>query len=163
MTTKADFNAEEWGRVQQGPATAGLMVITAQRGGTLRETVSMAKTYAEAQKEHGSDDLLGELVAAAPQIDRGAFSSAEDLQTRAPQVIGEAVAALEAHATPDEVEAYKRFCLTVAEHAAERTKSGGFLGIGGKRISESESAALDQLATTLGIERMESGPAPAEG
>ena len=69
---------------------------------------------------------------------------------------------IESHATPDEVEAFKRFCLDVGEHAAEATKSGDFLGIGGKRISEKESAALDQIASTLGIERSTESLAPAD-
>jgi len=52
--------------------------------------------------------------------------------------------------------------IEVAEHAAEATKSGGFLGIGGTRISQEESVALDQVASTLGIERFAGGPAPAD-
>ena len=43
MTTKADFTPQEWDLVLEGPPSAGMIVITAQRGGTLRETVSMAK------------------------------------------------------------------------------------------------------------------------
>ena len=50
MTTKADFNAEEWERVLQGPAIAGLIVVAAQRGGTIREGMQMAKEYREARE-----------------------------------------------------------------------------------------------------------------
>ena len=42
MTTKAEFNAEEWQNVAEGPALGGLIVIAAQRGGTIRESVQMA-------------------------------------------------------------------------------------------------------------------------
>ncbi len=52
MTTKADFNGEEWDQISEGPALAGLIVIASQRGGTIRETLAMAKVYAEAQKSH---------------------------------------------------------------------------------------------------------------
>ena len=58
-----------------------------------------------------------------------------------------------AKASPEELDAYKRFTLTVAERAAQADKSGGVLGIGGERVSESESAALDEIAATLGVER----------
>lgn len=164
MTTKADFNAEEWAQVQQAPAIAGLLVIAADRGGTIRESVSMGRAYSEARREHGRGDLLGELVSAAPQLDAKQFSSADDLSTRAPQLLSEAVATVEGKgASAAEVEDFKRFCLSVAEHAATATKSGGVLGIGGKRISEAESAALDRIASTLAIERTTTGPAPAEG
>src|SRR6185503_14777524 len=58
MTGKADFTEEEWKDVLQGPPTAGMMVAMAQRGGTFRETISMAKAYGEARKEHGQSELL---------------------------------------------------------------------------------------------------------
>ena len=45
MTTKAEFNAEEWSKITEGPALAGLIVIASQRGGTIRESLAMAKVY----------------------------------------------------------------------------------------------------------------------
>jgi hypothetical protein len=153
MTTKADFNAEEWQRIVEGPALAGLIVIASQRGGTLRESVQMAKTYSEVREQHGDSDLLGELVSTAPSVEQRQFENADQLRTEGSTRIREAVALLETKATPDEVDAYKRFALTVAERAAEATKSGGVLGIGGERVSEAESTALDEIAATLGVER----------
>jgi hypothetical protein len=153
MTTKADFNAEEWEQVTGGPALAGLIVIAAQRGGTIRETVAMAKVYSAARAEHGDSDLLGELVATPPRVDQKQFTSAEDLRTRGLGLITQAVALVEAKATPEELEAYRAFALTVAQRAAEADKSGGFLGVGGERVTEAESAALDDVAGALGTER----------
>ncbi|HEY0391647.1 MAG TPA: hypothetical protein VGC63_08060 [Solirubrobacterales bacterium] len=54
MTGSADFTAEEWDVVREGPTSAGMIVSTAQRGGTFREVFAMAKVYAEARKEHGT-------------------------------------------------------------------------------------------------------------
>ena len=34
MTRKADFNAEEWSTVVEGPLFAGLKVVSSHRGGT---------------------------------------------------------------------------------------------------------------------------------
>jgi hypothetical protein len=84
MTTKADFNGEEWGQISEGPALAGLIVIASQRGGTIRETLAMAKVYAEAQKSHPSGDLLGDLVTSAPSLDAKQFSSKEDMPRSSP-------------------------------------------------------------------------------
>jgi hypothetical protein len=64
MTPKAEFTSEEWKLVLEAPPSAALVVITAQRGGMLRETVSMAKAYAEARQHHGQSELLDEMVAA---------------------------------------------------------------------------------------------------
>ena len=71
MTTKADFSPTEWETVLEGPPTAGLMVITASRGGMLRETVAMSKAYAEARAQHGESELLDEIVAEKPAWNTG--------------------------------------------------------------------------------------------
>lgn len=159
MTTKADFNAEEWDQISEGPALAGLIVIASQRGGTIRETLAMAKVYGEAQKSHASGDLLGELVTSAPNLDARQFSSKEDLRTSGLQKITAAVALVEAKATPEELAEYRTFAMTVAEHVAERDKSGGFLGIGGERVTGNEESALNDIAAALGTERTPADPA----
>jgi hypothetical protein len=153
MTSKVEFNAEEWQKVVEGPAIAGLIVIAAQRGGTIRESVHMARAYTEARKLHGDTDLLGEIVATPPSIDAKRFQTQEALRNTGLAHIREAVELLEGKATPDELEEYRRFTLTVGQAAAEADKSGGFLGIGGERVSDTESAALDQIAEALGTTR----------
>jgi hypothetical protein len=150
MTRKADFNAEEWERVVQGPPLAGLRVIAADRGGTLRESVSMAQTYAEARREHGESELLDELVATPPQLDPRQLGSPETLPDKALAGLAEAVRTLEAKATPGEVDGYRRFVLGLAERVARAHKEGGFLGLGGKEISDEEQRALDEIVATLG-------------
>ncbi len=145
MTRKADFNAEEWERIVQGPPLAGLRVIAADRGGTLRETVSMAQAYAEARRDHGESALLDEIVATPPQLDPSQLGAPAALQG-----LEEAVRILESKATPEEVDGYRRFVLGLAERVARAHKEGGFLGLGGKEISHDEQRVLDEIVTSLG-------------
>jgi hypothetical protein len=152
MTRKADFNAEEWSLVLQGPPVAGMMVIAADRGGTFRESVSMGQAYAEARQQRGANELLDEIVAANPEFDREAFRSPEDLQRRGRERLREAVELLDAKASPSDVEDYKRFVLDLATRVARAHKEGGFLGMGGKEISPAEQTALDEIAATLGTQ-----------
>jgi hypothetical protein len=159
MTTKADFNGEEWERIAEAPAIAGLIVITASRGGTIRETLAMAKTYAEAQRDHGSGDLVGELVAAAPKVDPKQFSGKDDLRARGLGKITEAVGLVRDRATLDELVAYREFILDIARHVAEKDKSGGFLGIGGERVSGQEEQAIADITAALGDEPADDAPA----
>jgi hypothetical protein len=70
MTGRADFTAEQWQRVLQGSATAAMIVVTAQRGGTLRETLSVAKASVEARQQQGASELLDALVSARPEWGR---------------------------------------------------------------------------------------------
>jgi hypothetical protein len=148
MASKADFNAEEWDTIVQAPALAALRVISAQRGGTIRESMQVAKVYNEAREQHGGD-LVGEIAKSAPTINRSEFSSPEDLAMQTPERIRGAVELLESK-SPDDVETYRQFTLTVAQRAAEADKSGGVLGVGGERVSDAERAALAEIAEALG-------------
>ena len=67
MTGRTTFTDEEWDLLRQAPEAAGLIVLTADKGGTFKETFALAKAYAEARKEHGASQLLDEVVAAGPK------------------------------------------------------------------------------------------------
>jgi hypothetical protein len=144
MTTKAEFNAEEWEQIARAPALAGLMVMLAERGGTIRESVALGKAYAEARRGSGSE-LLEQLVAAAPQLDPQSVGQRAQL----PERIREAVRIVEEKGTPDEADEYRQFVLRLAEVVAHAHKEGGVLGIGGKEVSDRERTVLDELAGML--------------
>jgi hypothetical protein len=151
MTRRADFNAEEWSTVVNGPLYAGMRVISADRGGTLRETAAMGRVYQEARERHRDSELLDELVKSPPSIDSDRVREAGgDIAALASQQLREASRIIEAKATPSEVEDYKRFIWTVAQAVASAHKEGGFLGVGGKPISDAENEALDEISTALG-------------
>jgi hypothetical protein len=57
---------------------------------------------------------------------------------------------VEGKATPEETAAYRQFILGLADTVAHAHKEGGFLGIGGKEVSESEQKVLDELEATVG-------------
>jgi hypothetical protein len=151
MTKKAEFNAEEWSTVVAGPLYAGMRVVAADRGGTLRETLAMGRVYQQARERHGENELLDELIASPPAIDpervREAGDRIGDLTTRQ---LADAIQILQSKATPAEVDAYKTFVMSVAQAAASAHKEGGVLGIGGKEVSDAENQALDEISTALG-------------
>ena len=80
MTSKSDFTTEEWQLILEAPPSAGMMVVTAQRGGTFRETFAMAKGYVEARQQHGKSELLDDIVAAKPERDHTHYHSPEELK-----------------------------------------------------------------------------------
>jgi hypothetical protein len=150
MTGKADFTAEEWETVLEGPTSAGMIVVTAERGGSFRESYSMAKAYAEARQNHGESQLLDEIVAAKPEMDRHHADSPEELKDALLANIRGAVALLDAKATPEELDDYRQFTLGLAKRVSEARKSG-FLGLSGERVSDAEEAAVAEIAEALGI------------
>lgn len=126
-----------------------MRVIAAGRGGTLRETMAMGRIYADARQQHADDELLDDLVSTPPVMDPSRFSSARDFETFATERVREAVQILQAKASTDELNAYRRLVLDVARAVAVAHREGGFLGIGGEQVSESEQAALEEIEATL--------------
>jgi hypothetical protein len=149
MATKSDFTEEEWTQILEGPTSAGLIVITSDRGGSIRETFSMAKAYTEAHRKPGQSELLDEIVGARPEVDRSRppSSSPEALREHSLQNIREAIALLKEKA-PEDVEAYREFVLALVDRVAEARKEG-FMGLTGDRVSEDEHSAIDEITAAL--------------
>ena len=144
MTTKAAFSPEEWKVVLEGPSTAGMIVITAARGGMFRETVAMAKTYTDARAEHGDSELLDEIVAAKPHMEHTRYGSTEELRENGLGHLRNAVALLEGKATAEELDDYRRFVLTLANKVAAAHREGG------QSVSPAEAEAIQQITAALG-------------
>jgi hypothetical protein len=144
MTEKTSFTPEEWKLVLEGPPSAGMIVVTAQRGGSFRESIAMAKAYVEARKHHGGSELLDEIVAAKPEHDHTRYHSFEELETAGLQHLRDAVALLEQKATPQEVEDYRNFILTLADKVANAHREHGV------SVSDAERAAINEIADALG-------------
>jgi hypothetical protein len=148
MTGQSDFTPEEWRTVLEGPPSAGMIVTTAQRGGTIRESFSMAKSYADARRQHGESQLLDELAAAKPEVDHTRFHTVEELKEHSLDNLRQALRLLREKASPQEVEEYKGFVHSLAERVAEAHREG-FLGLSGERVSEAERAAIGEIDAVL--------------
>ena len=149
MTGKADFTEDEWKLVLEAPPSAGLIVIASDRGGSVRESFSMAKAYTEARKEHGESELLDEIVSAKPEMDHTRYHSPEELKEASLGHIRDAVALLKEKATPEEVDEYKKFIVALANRVAEARKEG-FMGLSGERVSDAERSAIAEIEAALG-------------
>jgi hypothetical protein len=133
--------------VLEGPPAAGLLVITASHGGTFRETLAMSKAYAEARAEHGDSELLDEIVAEKPRIERGGkVHNPEELRDQALGCLTDATALLGDKATAEERDDYRRFVVTVASKVAAAHREGG------KQVSQEEQQAIEDIKTSLGID-----------
>jgi hypothetical protein len=149
MTGKADFTSEEWNLVLEGPPTAAIIVVMAQRGGTFRESISMAKAYADVRRREGDSQLVDEVASAKPEIDHTRYRSFEEMKEAGLGRLRDAVALLERKSTPEEVDDYKRFVLDLADGVANAHREG-FLGLSGERVSEAEREAVDAIGAALG-------------
>ena len=159
MTTKADYTAEEWDLLTRGPFTAVMAVVTASPSGpigVIKELSAVGRVLQEASQSGETNALINALVS---DVKAGYSPSGTTQQGQQPEEIKDLalktcqeVAALLARKAPvPEAEGFKRWLLTAAQQAAEAAKEGGFLGIGGVRISAAEQAVLAELAGSLGV------------
>jgi hypothetical protein len=149
MTAKSDFTEDEWKLVLEGPPSAGMIVIASDRGGSIRESFSMAKAYTEARKQHGESQLLDEIVTAKPEMDHTRYKTPEELKEASLKHITDAVAVLETKASSEELDEYKKFILGLAQRVAEARKEG-FMGLSGDRVSDDEKTAIGEISGALG-------------
>jgi hypothetical protein len=145
MTTKAAFSPSEWQLVLEGPPAAGLLVISASHGGTFRETFAMSKAYAEARAQHGESELLDEIVAERPHLERGGkIHTHEELRDQQLSCLTDAATLVANKATAEERDDYRHFVLTVANKVAAAHREQG------RRVSPAEEQAIQDITTALG-------------
>jgi hypothetical protein len=107
--------------------------------------MAMSKAYAEARAEHGESELLDEIVAEKPRVERGGkVHNPEELRDQELDCLTHVTALLEDKASAEEREDYRRFVLTVASKVAAAHREGG------KQVSPAEAQAIQDIKTALG-------------
>jgi hypothetical protein len=143
MTGKADFTEQEWELILGAPPLAGMIVVMSAHGGTFKESLAVGKAYGEARGQHGSSQLLDEIVGSRPKIDRPHAGSFEELKQQGVGRLREAVALLESKATPQEVADYRSFVVALADRVANAHREDGVA------VSDGERAAMDEIGSAL--------------
>jgi hypothetical protein len=164
MTTKAAFSTDEWNLLRSVPPILAAAVSTSDPSGlfgSLKEAAGGMKGMVGALKESEGIELAAELLADKsfpglpdPKSMLGEGSREQQvahLRKTSIDRAREAIDLLGGKATPEEVAAYKNMLVKVATSAANAAKEGGFLGIGGERVSAAEQGYLDELKGTLKV------------
>jgi hypothetical protein len=139
MAGKADFTEDEWNDLQQGVTGAGLLVSTAHRDFT--DSFGEASTVAKQLAAHReSESQLVRDLAGGRGTGFGLVASPREVVEGTIGALGSAVAVLGAKA-PDELEAYRRLVLDIANAVAEA--KGG--------VKDEETAAIERITSALGV------------
>jgi hypothetical protein len=148
---KARYSADQWAKVRIAPMAVAQAVMDASPSGMMGRTKELSAA---------ADAISGFTSAASPTslvslaFDEDLTSSEIDVVKKDPAaaiaVVRDAVAAVSANSPGDSAE-YGRFLVNVATQVAEASKEGGFLGMGGTRVSEDEQKAIDQVRKLVGI------------
>lgn len=146
------FDESEWLKVRSGPLHALYHVAIATPSGPVgltKEFTAAADSVAEATKAAPATSLIGTVFASGLVQDQ-LLQLAKDRPATRTLLDGlhESIAIV-ARKSPTDAQAYREVVLNAARRAAEATKEGGFLGVGGTKVSEAEHEALEDIRSAL--------------
>lgn len=163
MSVLADYTAEEQALLLRSLQAAAIAVSAASPGRkteTISEGFAAASYIIEERAPYLSNPLIGSIQY---EIDRRAdagesfpdyvkMATAPGAEEAALATLTAAAALLDARTTPEEAGGFKQWLLNIAAKTTEAGKEGGnFLGWGAIAVNDQERAALQQIATILGI------------
>ncbi|WP_374086879.1 hypothetical protein [Methylomicrobium lacus] len=163
MTTKTDFSTAEWEVLRDAPNLVVLaMAVAGASGffGSIAEALAPSETIRHALQ--GRNQLLrgicekDEMMASVESIKSQAKAGGDfahiqaALRKEAIDKSRAAVALLRQKGSPEDIEAYREFLITLGDKVANAAKEGAFLGFGGERVSEHERTLLAELAEAVG-------------
>ena len=163
MSTKADYTPDEWQLLLDVPPLVGTAVMVAGRSGlgSVKEAMAVASGTLNAKDGYEDNELIEALIEG--RIKDGDRAEIERLGSdyrgqRSVEIRGAAVKKCQqvtelllAKSNDAEASQYKHWAISVAQKVASAAKEGGFLGIGGERVSESEQEIIEAVTTALGV------------
>jgi hypothetical protein len=164
MANKQNFKPDEWTKILQSTMLAGMAVTAAEPSGlfgALKEAFASGSALAAAKSNVGSNELIKAVVAdfetkegrssvqeALRQHLAGAKKPADAVQLSLAN-LREVSEILDAKA-PQDAAAFKTWLRAISQNVAEASSEGGFLGIGGVKVSDAEKATLADISKALG-------------
>jgi hypothetical protein len=163
MANKQNFNPDEWSKILQSTMLAGIAITAAEPSGlwgALKEAFASSSALAAAKSNTSSSELIKAVVADF-ETKEGRASIQEALRQhlagakpadavqRSLANLREVSAILDAKA-PQDAAGFKTWLRAISQNVADASSEGGFLGIGGVKVSEAEKATLAEISKALG-------------
>jgi hypothetical protein len=163
MANKQSFTPAEWTKVLESMVLAGMAVSAADPSGlwgTLKEAFVSRSAMAASTLGTRPNELIKAAIADFETREvrsvvedalhkRIAGAKPAEIVQRALDNLREVSTILNAKA-PDDAVAFKDFLRGISQKVAEASLEGGFLGLGGVRVSDAEKATLGDIAKALG-------------
>jgi len=157
VTTRADFASEEWNRIVRLPRLIVAAASAAQRDVAHRTRVEIeAGLVASARGREIGNAFVSEVAAEALRVfDEKSTLDGVDFSDPAAGIafVLERASAvyelLKTKADPIEVAVYRGWLLKITDVVISAARSGGFLGFGGRKVTEAEKRFRESLATAM--------------
>ena len=160
----AKFSPEDWTLIKSGPLLAGLLVTLSDLRsgifGAIKEGLAPSQAIIEAGAG-ASNAVVASVVASIkemaskrerlqPPISIGG-KKPEEVKAEVISQLAKISAILEGKVPADQADGYKSWLLAVAGKVANAATEGGIFGFGGEKVSAAETAAINELASSLGV------------
>ena len=163
MANKQNFKPEEWNKILQSTILAGMAVTAAEPSGlwgALKEAFASSSALAAAKSNPGSNELIKSVIADF-QTKEGRSVVQQALRqhlagTKPADAVQRSLANLREVSTildtksPQDAQGFKTWLRAISQNVAEASSEGGFLGIGGVKVSDAEKATLADISKALG-------------
>jgi hypothetical protein len=163
MANKNDFTPEELTKVLESIMVAGIAVSAADPSGlwgTVKEAAATSSSLAAAKRDPNSNELIKAVIAdfetsegrsSIQNAMRERFAQAEPTECvqRSLASLREVSTIVDAKA-PDNAAAFKTWLRDISQKVAEAAVEGSFLGFGGVRVNDAETATLRDISKAPG-------------
>ena len=163
MANKQNFKPDEWSKILQSTMLAGIAITAAEPSGlwgALKEAFASSSALAAAKSNTSSSELIKAVVsdfetkegrASIQEALRQHLAGAKpaDAVQRSLANLRDVSAILDAKA-PQDAAGFKTWLRAISQNVADASSEGGFLGIGGVKVSEAEKATLAEISKALG-------------
>jgi hypothetical protein len=159
-----NFSPEDWALVRSAPLLSGLLITLSDLRtgpiGILKEGFAPSQAIIEAGAG-AANPVIAAVVANIKEMaqKRERLQPPFDVAGKTPEQLKTEVAAhlkrvpsvLEGKVPADQAEEFKKWLVTIAGKVANAASEGGFFGFGGEKVSAAETAAINELASSLGV------------
>ena len=157
MTTKSDFDDQEWARIVRAPLVAGMAITLADPGGPIEAAKESMASMKAATNPPSREELLADValdLQAMVQQRHNPLKGFKPESGRPPgdQVIEELQSVhslVAAKSDPEEAAAFGRWMVASAQAAADAAKEGGFMGFGAEQVSQREKDMLERVRVAV--------------
>ena len=165
MATQKSFTKEEWALLRVTPSFVAVGITAADPSGlyaSIKEVIAGTNEMIEMLHANSGLELFVALAADRSAVDvpdleplLGEGSHEQQMQNfkiAALEHVSAATRVVTRNASADESDAYRRLLVNVARKTANAAKEGGFLGLGGVRVSDKEQVFINAVSRAAGID-----------
>ncbi len=172
MSIENRFTEDELALLSNTPYAIGSAMIFAGGSGlgTVKEMIASSKSFINGAKEFPNNEIIQSILPNLRDFEetkektkdlkthykewlkKKGIDSFEKMQEAVIEDCKQVDDILKAKASPEEAKEYKEWALSIAKSVANAAKEGGFLGIGGERISQEEREFFNKIAEACEVD-----------